>query len=51
MRPQIYVPRIRSSPQQRLDEKLVVEDARRRIEGRTRDGGVDFVGGSDRVPR
>ena len=51
MRPQIYAPRIRSSPQQCLDEKLVVEDARRRVKGCSRDGGVNIVSRSDRVPR
>jgi hypothetical protein len=46
----MYVPRIRSAPQQRLDEELVVEDAWRRIKRRSRDGGVDFISGSNRVP-
>jgi hypothetical protein len=51
MRLQMHIPRIRSSLQQRLDEKLVVKDARRRIKGRSRDGGVDIVSRGDRVPR
>ena len=32
-----------------FDEELGVENVRRRVEGRARDGGIDVVGGGDSV--